>query len=141
MFALKQPRSGARRSLLETLNRKRRGFKGVGAVVEKWHEKNTNMKDLKDVLIKKKTVKPKAGGVTQEFQNEALRILTGLGVTNRKRYGAYFKVVKAEPRTLINQAYSFAVDHPVPAARDKMFFWKLNDLKRSKNNTKIAIDK
>lgn len=67
-------------------------------------------------------------GISYEFQSEALRIIEALGIP-ASRKSAYFKAVKEEPQRLILQAYSFAEDHPTPAARDKMFFWKLNELK------------
>lgn len=73
---------------------------------------------------------PTRGGVTQEFQAEAIRIAEALNVP-KSRYSAYFKAVKEEPRAWILESFGFAVDHPERTARDKMFFWKLNTLKEA----------
>lgn len=70
--------------------------------------------------------------LTKEFQVEAIRIIKALGIS-AKRKGAYFKAVKEESRNFILKAYAFAVDHPNVMARDKMFFWKLNELKNGKD--------
>ena len=70
--------------------------------------------------------------INYEFQAQAMEIIEALGVPD-KRKSAYFKAAKEEPRNHLLDAYSFAVDHPTYAARDKMFFWKLNDLRKEKN--------
>jgi hypothetical protein len=71
-------------------------------------------------------------GISTEHQSEGLRIAQALGAPE-KRYGAYIKVCKEESRALVLSAYGFAVDHPTSEARDKMFFWKLNDLKKGEH--------
>lgn len=73
-------------------------------------------------------------GISQEFQAEALRIIKALNVPDSRK-SAYFKVVKEEPRSLILSAYAFAIDHPISGARDKMFFWKIKDLKEANGKT------
>jgi len=77
--------------------------------------------------------RPENGYVTQEFQATALMIIKKLNIP-RSRYSAYFGAVKKENPLYISQAFTFAIDHPNIFARDKMFFWKLNDLKRKKND-------
>lgn len=74
------------------------------------------------------------GRVNHEFQVTALHIIKRLNIP-RPRYSAYFGAVKRERPQFISAAFSFAVDHPIVEARDKMFFWKLNDLK-----SKLPID-
>lgn len=70
-----------------------------------------------------------SNGITHEFQDQALRIIKALNIpANRK--SAYFKVVRDEPRGLIIQAFSFVADYQPENMRDKMFFWKLNELKK-----------
>jgi hypothetical protein len=101
------------------------GCKGVGPVVQKI------MKQISFIIEKKTQPEIKKRGISKEFQSEAFRIMNGLSVTNRKRFGSYFKVCRDEPRHIIEAAYSFASDHPVIKARDKMFFWKLNQLKKA----------
>lgn len=78
----------------------------------------------KELGIPEKPVK----GITQEFQNEAIRIIKALDIPPERK-SAYFKAVKDYPRNTILSSYSFAIDHPNPEARDKMFFWKLNKIK------------
>lgn len=71
-------------------------------------------------------------GVNHEFQAEALRIIKALNISDSRK-SAYFKAVKEEPRAYILDAYAYAIDHPELKARDKMFFWKLNELKGAIN--------
>lgn len=71
-------------------------------------------------------------GINHEFQAQAMELIEALGVTD-KRKSAYFKAVKENPRNIVLDAYAFAVDYPDFLARDKMFFWKLNDLKKGLN--------
>ena len=71
-------------------------------------------------------------GINYEFQAQAIEIIEALGVADSRK-SAYFKAVKDYPRSLILDAYAFAVDHPTYQARDKMFFWKLNDLQKGQN--------
>ena len=66
--------------------------------------------------------------VAYEFQVQALEIIKALNIPPERK-GAYFKAVKTYSRIKILEAYSFAVDHPNIEARDKMFFWKLNQKK------------
>lgn len=67
--------------------------------------------------------------VNYDFQMTALHIIEKLNIGS-KRKSAYFAVCKRENPKFISIAFSFAVDHPNVPARDKMFFWKLNDLKK-----------
>jgi len=64
------------------------------------------------------------------FQQQAIYIIGKLNIS-KNRKSAYFSACKRYPE-LVGSALSFAIDHPIIEARDKMFFWKLNDLVRSK---------
>lgn len=68
-------------------------------------------------------------GEQQSFQVTAVYIIERLNVPVKRR-GAYFAACKRWPQ-YVHSALGFAVDHPIIEARDKMFFWKLNDLIRS----------
>lgn len=94
---------------------------------------NNNEKNPKDFSELKETLgikEPTNGGITQEFQNQAMQLIDALNVPfNRK--GAYFSAVQKYPRGMVLKAYAFAIDHPNVGARDKMFFWKLNELNKN----------
>jgi hypothetical protein len=96
------------------------------------------MQNLGSILSKKNyaTQNPGPSRVNHSFQVMALTIIKKLNV-GRPRYSAYFAAVKRENPQFITAAFSFAVDHPNVEARDKMFFWKLNDLKNSKTTGNI----
>jgi len=102
------------------------GLKGVGKAYGK-------MQKIDQIL--KYNPRPVNSRVTREFQVRAFEIIKKLNIP-RKRYSAYFAVCKRENPALIGRAFSFAADYPNVFARDKMFFWKLNELKRN-----LPIDK
>lgn len=72
--------------------------------------------------------------IQHSWQFEALEIIEKLNIPDKRR-SALFKACKVENPAHIQAAYSFAVDHPIPGARDKMFFWKLSTLKKGKNDS------
>lgn len=98
------------------------------------NDKNSDeFSELKDSLnIPEQPVK----GISHEFQAEGVRIHKALGAP-KERLSAYFKAVKEESRRDILTAFAFADDHPEPKARDKMFFWKLSDLKKGVENGSV----
>jgi hypothetical protein len=78
----------------------------------------------------KKIDKPEENHLHCEFQVYTMNIVKNLGIS-KKRKSAYFFAVKTEPSYLIDKAYSFAIDYPRPEMRDKIFFWKLAELKKN----------
>lgn len=99
---------------------------------------NNNAKNPSDFSELKETLgipEPISRGITQEFQDQAMQLIEALNIPDSRK-GAYFSVVKKEPRGMVLKAYAFAIDHPKEDARDKMFFWKLNELKKNAKPTK-----
>lgn len=94
--------------------------------LDKNDDKNSDeFSELKETLG---VPEPSNKGINHEFQAEAMRIIKALGVSDDRK-SSYFKAVKEESRGRILDAYAFAQDYADPKARDKMFFWKLNQLK------------
>ncbi len=83
---------------------------------------------LAEIEAKHVNGEKKPGGLRQEFQANGYYLWQKLKLP-RTRLSAYLKAAKDYPRSVIVSAYSFAADFTDPTKRDKMFFWKLNQLR------------
>ncbi|MDD3661691.1 MAG: hypothetical protein PHG63_01370 [Candidatus Dojkabacteria bacterium] len=87
------------------------------------------MKSIKELLKQQqKELFDGSRFVTQEFQDFGYRIAVKLD--DLKHKALYIKLARNEPRALVEQALSFAVDYPNAKNRARLFMWKLNDLKK-----------
>jgi hypothetical protein len=73
--------------------------------------------------------------INSEWQATAYEIIKALKISD-KRKSAYFSACKRENIGLIESAFSFASDYPTQAMKDKMFFWKLSELKKEQSAKK-----
>lgn len=69
--------------------------------------------------------------ISQEFQDFGYRLALKLDDLTHKTL--YMKLAKQEPRALLEQALSFAIDYPRAKNRARLFMWKLNELKHPKD--------
>lgn len=73
--------------------------------------------------------------INSEWQATAYEIIKALKISD-KRKSAYFAACKRESLGLIESAFSFASDYPTQSMKDKMFFWKLSELKKEQRAKK-----
>lgn len=80
-----------------------------------------NKEDLtKEILSTKKHI-------SREFQDYGYRLALQLGDLGHK--SLYMKLAKEKERSLLEQAFSFAVDYPnATPNRGRLFMWKLKQL-------------
>lgn len=77
--------------------------------------------------------------VSKEYQMYGLRLAGKLGDT--KRATMYIKWAKEKPRTILEIAYSFAIDYPNAKDRSRIFMWKVKELENeSTKKRKIQKD-
>lgn len=68
--------------------------------------------------------------VTKEFQDFGYRIAVKLG--DEKKAAMYIKLAKEQPRALLEQAFSFAIDYPKAKDKSRLFLWKLKQLREER---------
>jgi len=76
--------------------------------------------------------------VTTEYQVYGLRLAGKLG--DKKRATMYIKWAKEKPRTILEMAYSFAIDYPNAKDRSRIFMWKVKELENERKEGKIQED-
>jgi hypothetical protein len=69
--------------------------------------------------------------ISQEFQAFGCHMATVLG--DQAHTSLYIKLAKTYPRALLEQALAFVSDAESARSKAKLFMWKLNLLKKSKN--------
>lgn len=85
------------------------------------------MKKIKDLLKQQQELFDEHKYVTTEYQDYGYRLALKLNDLDHK--ALYIKLAKEEPRALLEQALSFAVDYPNARNKAKLFMWKLKELK------------
>ncbi len=98
------------------------------------------MRSAKDILKEQRELfggKPKY--VTKEFQDYGYRLAIRLNDLSHK--ALYIKLAKEEPRSLLEDALSFAVDYPKAKNKAKIFMWKLKQLKDGRGSSKKDSEK
>lgn len=91
------------------------------------------MKSVKDLLKQQQDLfSGKGKYVTTEFQDYGYRIAIRLNDLPHK--ALYIKLAKNEPRSLIENALSFASDYPNAKNKARIFMWKLKELKSAKGD-------
>lgn len=107
------------------------------------HMLKSDMKDIKSILGDQKKfakqLQDRHKYVTKEYQDYGYRIAMKLGEP-KNRVSLYIKLAKAEPRALLDQAFSFAVDYPNARNRGKLFMWKLKELKAERSEAVAKED-
>jgi hypothetical protein len=63
--------------------------------------------------------------VSREFQSYGCRLAGKLGVENPS---VFIKAARDLPRGVLEQAFSFVVDYPAARDKQKLFFWKVNQI-------------
>ncbi len=94
------------------------------------------MESVKDLLRSKESfvgdIAERHKYVTKEFQDYGYRIAVKLGQT--KQASLYIKLAKEKPRTLMDQAFSFAIDYPNAKNKGRLFMWKLKELEKEQTD-------
>lgn len=94
---------------------------------EFFNEQNKNPKDL---MSRHKYV-------TKEFQDYGYRLATKLG--DLTRVSMYIKLAKDKPRSILDIAYSFAIDYPNAKNRTRLFMWKVKELEKEYGSPKEQL--
>lgn len=76
------------------------------------------------ILRRKLEVKRKSN-VSREYQSYGCRVAEKLGVKNPS---SIIKAARDLPRGAFEQALSFTLDYPAARDRQKIFFWKVNQI-------------
>lgn len=88
---------------------------------------------IKDVLNEIADPNIKSKGTHHEFQDFAYRLAAELN--DLDRLGVYMRLVKNNPRTLMQEAYQFVIDSKTDT-KGKLFMWKFKKLKLEFENKK-----
>jgi hypothetical protein len=89
------------------------------------------MKQIKDLLKQQQDLFDGHKYVTTEFQDYGYRLALKLNDLEHK--ALYIKLAKKEPRALLEEALSFAIDYPEARNKARIFMWKLKDLRGEKD--------
>ncbi|MCK9368675.1 hypothetical protein M0R04_01730 [Candidatus Dojkabacteria bacterium] len=94
---------------------------------------NQREKLTKEILDSKKHI-------SREFQDFGYRLALQLGDMGHK--SLYMKLAKEKERSLLERAFSFAVDYPKATSnRGRLFMWKLKQLEEEKREKDENISK
>jgi hypothetical protein len=85
------------------------------------------MKQLRDLLKKQQEIFDDHKYISTEFQDFGYRLALKLDDLEHK--SLYIKLAKEVPRSLLEQALSFAADYPNVRKKGKVFMWKLKELR------------
>jgi hypothetical protein len=96
------------------------------------------MKKIKDLLKQQQELFDEHKYVTTEYQDYGYRLALKLNDLDHK--ALYIKLAKEEPRALLEQALSFAIDYPQARNKAKLFMWKLKELKDERSKKSAEKD-
>lgn len=88
---------------------------------------------IKDILNEITSPRISSKGTHYEFQDFAYRL--ALDLNDLDRLGIYMRLVKNNPRSLLQEAYQFVIDSKIKN-KAKMFMWKFKKLKLEFENKK-----
>jgi hypothetical protein len=92
------------------------------------------MKKLEDLLKGQQELFDGAKYVTREYQDFGYRLALKLDDLEHK--ALYIKLAKEEPRGILEQALSFAIDYPEARNKARIFMWKLKELREEREKKK-----
>lgn len=104
-----------------------------------WYNKNMGknkhtVKKIERIIGTKKkftkNLKDRHKYITKEYQDYGYRLAVKLD--DLKHKALYIKLAKETERSMLEQAFSFAVDYPKAKNKGKIFMWKLKKLKEEK---------
>ncbi|HVX92694.1 MAG TPA: hypothetical protein VHA74_01105 [Candidatus Dojkabacteria bacterium] len=91
------------------------------------------MQSIKDVLGEQYSTDlfNRKKHVTKEYQDFGLRLADKLN--DRMHKSLYIKLAKEKERTLLEIAFSFAIDYPnATGNKGRLFMWKLKELEKER---------
>lgn len=106
---------------------------------EKTQESISEKKSFTSVaeLLDNHPIKDNNKYISQEFQAFGCHMATVL--EDQAYTSLYIKLAKTYPRALLEQALAFVSDAESARSKAKLFMWKLNQLKKSKENKKNEL--
>lgn len=88
------------------------------------------MQGIKNILQDKDEIKKqfieRHKYVSKEFQDYGYRL--ALKLDDLTRVSMYIRLAKNKPRTILEKAFSFAIDYPNAKNKGRLFLWKIKEI-------------